>query len=307
MPLRAVPCLVLLLSLQGAARADLISQVRALAGSGQSAAALQAVEQARAQGGVTPELLEALSWIARADLARKQYDAALTEAQKTRDLCRQALQGRTLDAEPHLPIALGAAIEVQAQAQAAQGEGARAVALLRQELAQYGGTSIATRLWKNLNLLTLDGKPAPPIDTQVYLGPKPQALSALKGHPVLLFFWAHWCGDCKAQAQVVARLRTEFAQRGLVVLAPTQRYGFVSSGQEAAPDAELRYIEEVRQRAYGALLDVPAPVSEASFRSYGASSTPTLVVVSRAGLVTLYHPGQMSYDELKPHIESALR
>ena len=65
------------------------------------------------------------------------------------------LAKRPLDAEPHLPIALGAALEVQAQVLAARGNSAQAVALLRRSLMTYRNTSIQTRLQKNLNLLGL--------------------------------------------------------------------------------------------------------------------------------------------------------
>jgi thioredoxin-related protein len=40
-------------------------------------------------------------------------------------------------------------------------------------------------------------------------------------------------------------------------------------------------------------------VSEANFRNYGASTTPTLVVIDRQGIVRLYHPGAMTLDELR--------
>ena len=32
---------------------------------------------------------------------------------------------------------------------------------------------------------------------------------------------------------------------------------------------------------------------------YGASTTPTLVIVDRGGIVRLYHPGVMTLDELR--------
>jgi thiol-disulfide isomerase/thioredoxin len=290
-----------------AARADIIAEVREALGSGQLDTARQLVDSARAQGGGTPEVAEAMSWIARAQLGRRDFDAALLTSEKTYELASRAAQQHPLDSERHLPVALGAAIEVHAQALAGRGERAKAVTLLRGELGRYGKTSIATRLQKNLNLLTLEGKPAPALSLERYLGPKPEALGALKGKPVLLFFWAHWCGDCKATAPVIARLRSELAAQGLYVLAPTQPYGFTSEAQDVSPETELTYIEAVRHRSYPSLLEVPAPVSSANFLTYGASSVPTIVVINRAGNVALYHPGRMTYDELKPKLEAALR
>jgi thioredoxin-related protein len=44
--------------------------------------------------------------------------------------------------------------------------------------------------------------------------------------------------------------------------------------------------------------NVETPLSEANFARYGVSTTPTLVLVNKAGIVTLYHPGVMTFDEL---------
>ncbi len=83
------------------------------------------------------------------------------------------------------------------------------------------------------------------------------------------------------------------------MIAPTQRYGYVARGAEAGPEAELKYIELVRQVFFMNLMNVPAPVSEANFEAYGASTVPTLVLIDRQGIVRLYHPGVMSLDELR--------
>jgi len=289
------------------AHADLIAEVRAAASSGQLATAQQLLGDARTQLGVTPEFLEALSWLARAQLARHDYDGALESADKTYELAAKLATERPLDAERHLPIALGAAIEVKAQALAGRGNRIKAVALLQAELLRYPKSSITTRLQKNLNLLTLEGKPAPALVNERYFGPKPESLHALLGKPVLLFFWAHWCGDCKASAPVIAQLRSEFAAQGLVVQAPTQPYGFTDVAQDVAAEVELPYIDAVRQRSYASLLPVPAPVSSANFVTYGASSVPTIVLINRAGKVVLYHPGRMTYEELKPKLQAALQ
>ena len=70
-------------------------------------------------------------------------------------------------------------------------------------------------------------------------------------------------------------------------------------------EAELAWIDKVRQHFSSGLLAVPVPVSKVNFDTYGASTTPTLVVISSKGVVDLYHPGLMSYDELRSAIDQA--
>ena len=297
------------------AQADLIGDVRAQLAQNSFSAAESELRTYKAQHGVTPEYLEALSWMARGAASMKQWDQAAAYASETRRLSEQQLTlsttKRKLDAEPHLPIALGAAYEVLAQVlaekdMAEKGQPTQAVSLLRSALARYGNTSIRARLQKNLNLLALVGQPAPPLQVSQYLGPKPPTLASLKGSPVLLFFWAHWCGDCKAEVPVIARLRQEFASQGLVVVGPTQLYGYAAQGADAAPEQERAYIESVRARYYASLQDMPVPLSKQNFNAYGASTTPTLVVLNRAGQVAMYHPGALSYDELRSAIQKAV-
>jgi thiol-disulfide isomerase/thioredoxin len=299
--------LAILLFLSTVSFAGITDDVREALARSNAAAASAELQAYRSQQGVTPDYLEALSWMARASLASHQPDQADTYAKQTERLSRQMLAKRPLDAEPHLPIALGAALEVQAQVLAARGETAKAVALLRRSVETYRTTSIRARLQKNLNVLGLAGQPAPPLKIASYLGPKPVALSQLNGSPVLLFFWAHWCGDCKAEGPVIAQLSSEFGSRGLMLLAPTQLYGYGARGEDATPKDELPYIERVWQHFYPALQGVPVPVSKENFNLYGASTTPTLVLLDRAGRVALYHPGVMPYEDLRAAIEKVVR
>jgi len=296
----------ILFLLSSFAFADIVEDVRVALAHRNFAAADSQLQTYRAQHGVDPAYLEALSWTAREALDANQLDQAENAAKQTEALARQLLRKRSLDAEPHLPIALGAAFEVQAQVLAAHGLNAQAATLLRRALVSYGNTSISPRLHKNLNLLSLTSQPAPLLSTSEYLGTRPVPLSQLKGSPVLLFFWAHWCGDCKYEGPIISRLSSEFASKGLTIVAPTQLYGYAAQGEDAKPKDEIAYIGQVWQHYYPGLQSVPVPISKTNFTNYGASTTPTLVLVDRKSRVTLYHPGLMQYEDLRSAIEKTL-
>jgi len=285
--------------LAATAWANVINDVREAAERNDFALGDSIIQKYRASQGVTPELIVAVSWLGRGALAAKQLDKADSYAKETHRLALEELKKRPLDAEDDLPIALGAAIEVEAQVMKARGERTAAVVFLRAELAKYRTTTIGTRIQKNINLLRLEGKVAPPLDEREFLGATPKPLLSLRGKPVVLFFWAHWCGDCKQEAPILAEIEKEYAAKGLVVVAPTQRYGYVARGEEAGPSDETKYIDEVRHKFYSDLLNVPAPISEENFKNYGASTTPTVVLIDRQGIVRLYHPGTMTLEELR--------
>jgi len=61
------------------------------------------------------------------------------------------------------------------------------------------------------------------------------------GKPKLLFFWAHWCGDCRAEASILARLKKEYGPKGLV---RPQKYGrggvFFSGGSGQDRDVRIK-------------------------------------------------------------------
>jgi len=299
--------LLILIAFATPAWAGIAEDVRTALAQNNFSAADSYLNSYRARNGVTPEYVEAYSWMARTALNAREYDQAAAYAKQTNALALDQLKQRPLDAEPRLPTALGAAIEVQAQTLAARGQRTQAIAVLQAALHTYGATSIRARLQKNLNLLSFEGKPAPALQEEKFLGSKPPVLAQLKGSPVLLFFWAHWCVDCKAEAPIITQLRTEFAPKGLAVVGPTRLYGYTAQVEKASPADELAYIDIVRHRFYAGLLDMPVPISKYNFDVYGASTTPTLVLLDRAGKVAMYHPGALSYEQLKAEIEKAAR
>ena len=286
---------VALLSLSCTA-ASLVDGVRSASEQNDYARAAGYIQSYESRGGQTPESILALSWMARTALEQKKYVQADRYAQDTYQRALKEMKKGPLDREPYLPLALGASIEVQAQVLAVKGQRTEAISMLEDQLKKYSSTSIHARIQKNINLLSLKGKPAPPL----------QALSLPKGKPALLFFWAHWCSDCKAEEPVIARLQAELPSRDFVVVAPTQRYGYAGAQDNISPEQETQYIEAVRQRYYAQLSGDAVPVSKENFDLYGASTTPTIVLIARNGKISLYHPGAMPYGELRPEIEKLI-
>jgi thiol-disulfide isomerase/thioredoxin len=283
---------------------NLIQQVRAVINKGDLSGAEAVAAADRQDKGITPEYLEAYSWLGRGALGAKDYDKAEQYALDTYDLCIDALKTRKMDDEPRLPIAIGAAIEVRAQVQAARGNRSEAVYFLRKEADTYKDTSILQRINKNINLLSLEGQPAFEVASSETLAGTSPTLASLKGKPVVLFLWAHWCPDCKAMSPAIDELRKQYASTGLTIISPTQRYGYVASRKPAPPDQELAYIKEIRQQFYPWMAEDTVPVSGELFTRYGVSTTPTLVFIKRDGTVHLYNPGQMTKDQLEPAIKA---
>jgi len=287
--------------------ASLVNDVRGFIARHDLPAAERQLRAYQAQAGATPEFAAALSWLARGALDAKEYDRAQTLAAETRKVTLELLRTHGLDNDPWLPTALGASIEVQAQALAARGGRSEAIAFLREQAGLFGATSLGERIHKNINLLTLEGKPAPELEASQWLGGQRASLAGLRGHTVLLFFWAHWCGDCKPELPILANLQRMYGPQGLVIIGPTRLYGFIAGGLEAAPAVETQYVEAVRRQWYTGLERMPVPLGAANFEAYGASTIPTLVLIDASGIVRLYHPGAITEAELSTRILAVVR
>ncbi len=291
---------------QAARAAGLVPDVRAAIAKHDFAAGETLITQYRSAQGVTSELAEAVSWLGRGALAARDFDRAEQYALDAEDLSIELLKTTRVNDDRHLELALGAAIEVQALARAARGARSEAVYGLKRALAEYDDTVLHKRIQKNINALSLEGQPAIALDRAEHLGPVVPTFDQLKGKVVLLFFWAHWCPDCKAESPIIARLLDKYRSQGLAIVAPTQRFGYIVSGTPAPPDEELRHIIEVRDTYYPFLRDQPVALSEANHKEYGVSSTPTLVLLDRQSIVRVYNPGTMSEAELDAAIRKLL-
>jgi thiol-disulfide isomerase/thioredoxin len=288
-----------------ASRPSPVSGIRNKLSAGDLPSAESILEVHRETHGEDGPYLNGLAWLARGAVLLGDAGKAGRYAADVRARCAERLaRGDDLAKDHDLEIALGAAIEVQAQLLAREQGAARAAEFVRAELAGLAGpVALRSRLHKRLNLLALAGSPAPELVVEDFIGERPPSLAALRGTPVVLFLWAPWCGDCKAQAGALARVRARHAGEGLQLVTLTRYY----EDEAAARPAEKARTDSTWTAAYGEVGRVPMVLSTASMERYGGSSTPTFVFVDRAGIVRGYTPTRLTEAELDRAVAAILR
>jgi thiol-disulfide isomerase/thioredoxin len=97
-----------------------------------------------------------------------------------------------------------------------------------------------------------------------------ETLAAHHGHPLLIDFWATWCGPCVRALPQLAKLRQRWAARGLRVI------GISTEEPALLQEAIVRY---------GIGHPILADTQESTFRAFGIAALPTLVLIDGEGKV----------------------
>lgn len=276
---------------------DLVRGVRMKISAGDVASGMAAVEDYKKATGVDAEYLDAVGWLARGAAMLGRRDLA-------RDLIGE-LHREIQEETQELLVPLGAAIEVEGRLLADHDGRGPALRFLNDALSRAKAPALRSRICKNINMLSLEGQPPPPLASTEFVGTPPPALASLRGKPVLLFFWAFWCGDCKTQSVSLARTWAKYRPKGLQLIAATRFYGSIQD-KPATPAEEKAEVERVWKETYAGLAGVPTLIDTETMVRYGASATPTFVLVDRRGVVRLYAPTRLSETELSRQIETLL-
>jgi cytochrome c biogenesis protein CcmG/thiol:disulfide interchange protein DsbE len=136
----------------------------------------------------------------------------------------------------------------------------------------------------------LIGRPAPEFALSDLDG-RTIALSALRGQPVVVNFWATWCQPCAQENPIFAALARQYSGRAR----------FVSVIYQDTPEA-IRAYERQRGSWGPALVD---PDSRTAIR-YGVYGVPETFVIDARGVIHDKVTGMVSYDGLVRSLESAL-
>lgn len=283
---RILAILAIALGAQGAFAAELVRVVRMKISAGDLATGMHAVEEYKKTTGVDAEYLDAVGWIARgAEMLRKPELARQYVAELQREIPSET---------EALLIPYGAAIEVQGRLLAASDGRGAAIRYFESEYARAKAPSLRSRIRKNINLLSLEGQPAPPVEFA----------TLEKGKPVVLYFWMDGCGDCKAEAPTISRVFEKYRGR-VQFIAPTRLYGG-SAAKPITEDDERAQIAKGWKDTYPGLDAIPVVISTDTMIRYGASATPTIAIVDKKGTVRLYTPTRMSETELSRRIDKVL-
>jgi cytochrome c biogenesis protein CcmG, thiol:disulfide interchange protein DsbE len=139
------------------------------------------------------------------------------------------------------------------------------------------------------------GKPAPgftlPVAANGEAGSK-MDMGALLGRPVILDFWASWCGPCAIEAPVLDRLARRYEKRGLVVM------GVNSSD----PPEVIKSYASKKGLSYPMVADGGSVASD----QYGVEKLPSLVVIDKRGKVLAYLVGVVDESSLDEIVAAAL-
>ena len=146
------------------------------------------------------------------------------------------------------------------------------------------------------------GKQAPDFTLQDLAGKK-VSLASFKGRPVLVNFWATWCGPCKYEIPWLTKLHTQYAAQGFEILGV--------SGDELDLDDKAQLTKEKAAIVKSAkTLQINYPVlfdGDAIEKAYGGVDVfPESFYLDKTGKVVAVITGAGSKEEAEADIQKAI-
>ena len=136
------------------------------------------------------------------------------------------------------------------------------------------------------------GSSAPEFTLPRLEGPGSVSLASLRGHPVVLNFWASWCPPCKSEAPVLERDWQRYRARGVV---------FVGIDDHDVTSDARTFVN-----AHGLTFLMLADGSGDVTSSYGISQLPETYVLDAKGKVVAHIAGPINGPGFASQFRAAL-
>jgi cytochrome c biogenesis protein CcmG/thiol:disulfide interchange protein DsbE len=138
----------------------------------------------------------------------------------------------------------------------------------------------------------VENTPAPDFELPSLQDGTPIALSSLRGHVVVLNFWASWCAPCRLEAPGLRRVSEQYRERGVRFL------GVAYRDDDAAARA---FVDEFRL-TYPSVTD---PSGSLAY-SYELIGFPTTFLIDPAGTIRYRFVGYLDEDVLEEALNDVL-
>lgn len=133
--------------------------------------------------------------------------------------------------------------------------------------------------------------PAPGLKITSFDG-KVFSLEAVKGRPVVINFWASWCGPCRLEAEGLEKAYQMFRGKGVE---------FIGVAIQDTPESAMKFIEEYGL-TYPNGLDAKGEIAEA----YEVFGVPKTVIVAKDGNLSFIYLGAITLDILSSEIKRVI-
>lgn len=101
-------------------------------------------------------------------------------------------------------------------------------------------------------------------------------LQSLKGKPVLLHFWASWCGICKLEQDSIEAISKE--------------HGVISIAMKSGDSSEIRQYMKKHQLSFPVIVDEEGEIAA----RFGVSAVPASFIISPEGQIAFKETGYTS-------------